>query len=82
MKAVSFDLIQRQAYEIWEREGAPHGQDKEHWAQAERVLLDAATESEEAKPSAAAAPRHEEMRKVAAGVVEATRERANAARAP
>lgn len=82
MKAVSFELIQRQAYEIWERDGAPHGLDKEHWAQAERELLDAAPESEEAKPPAAAATHHEEMRKVAAGVVEATRERANADRAP
>ena len=31
MKAVSFELIQQRAYEIWEREGALHGRDKEHW---------------------------------------------------
>jgi len=82
MKAVSFERIQRRAYEIWEREGAPHGLDKEHWALAERELLDAAPEGEEAKPRTAAPPHHEETRKVAAGVAAATRERANATRAP
>jgi Protein of unknown function (DUF2934) len=82
MKAVSFELIQRRAYEIWERDGAPHGLDQEHWAQAERELLDAAPESVEARPRAATPPQREEIRKVAAGVAEAARERANAARAP
>jgi Protein of unknown function (DUF2934) len=42
MKAVHHDLIQQRAYEIWEATGRPQRQDKEHWAQAERELLDAA----------------------------------------
>ncbi len=42
MKAVHHDLIKQRAYEIWERNGCPHGQDKDHWEQAERELLDAA----------------------------------------
>jgi Protein of unknown function (DUF2934) len=25
------DLIRKRAYEIWEREGRPHGRDLEHW---------------------------------------------------
>ena len=50
MKAVSFELIQRRAYEIWEREGAPHGRDKDHWEMAERELLDAAPNIEEKAP--------------------------------
>ncbi|HYD30781.1 MAG TPA: DUF2934 domain-containing protein [Azospirillaceae bacterium] len=27
--------IQQRAYEIWEREGRPHGRDWEHWLMAE-----------------------------------------------
>ena len=42
MKAVHEDLIRRRAYEIWEQSGRPLGMDKEHWAQAEKELLDAA----------------------------------------
>jgi len=50
MKAVSFELIQQRAYEIWEREGALHGRDKEHWELAERELLDAAPNIDEKAP--------------------------------
>lgn len=42
MKAVNYDGIKRRAYEIWERDGRPHGRDGEHWEQAEKELLDAA----------------------------------------
>ena len=28
--------IQQRAYEIWESEGCPSGQDQEHWLRAER----------------------------------------------
>jgi hypothetical protein len=31
--------VERRAYEIWEREGRPEGQDVEHWLAAERQLL-------------------------------------------
>jgi DUF2934 family protein len=30
--------IRQRAYEIWEREGRPHGRDREHWRQAEAEL--------------------------------------------
>lgn len=42
MKAVHHDLIKQRAYAIWEQNGCPQGQDREHWEQAERELLDAA----------------------------------------
>ena len=42
MKAVPHELIAQRAYEIWEHAGWPHGQDKVHWEQAERELLEAA----------------------------------------
>jgi len=42
MKAVPEVLIRIRAYEIWEERGRPTGFDKEHWAEAEQQLLDAA----------------------------------------
>jgi hypothetical protein len=42
MKAVHHDLIKQRAHEIWEEKGRPEGHDKEHWAQAEQELLEAA----------------------------------------
>ena len=35
------------SYQIWEREGRPHGRDQEHWYRAERELT-----AEQAKPKA------------------------------
>ena len=38
--------IRRRAYEIWEQEGRPHGQDMKHWLQAFKEFgerVDAAT---------------------------------------
>ena len=32
------DEIGRRAYAIWEREGRPHGREREHWNQAEKEL--------------------------------------------
>lgn len=32
------ELIARRAYEIWEREGHPHGRSWQHWLQAEAEL--------------------------------------------
>jgi hypothetical protein len=31
-------LIAQCAYEIWQQQGRPHGQDVEHWLQAEQEL--------------------------------------------
>ena len=35
---VNAESISRRAYEIWEREGRPEGQDLRHWLQAEQEL--------------------------------------------
>jgi hypothetical protein len=32
--SVEEDRIRRRAYEIWEREGRPHGEDMRHWLRA------------------------------------------------
>ena len=34
--------ILRRAYEIWEREGRPHGRDKAHWFRAEAEVSNGA----------------------------------------
>ncbi|CCM76062.1 DUF2934 domain-containing protein [Rhizobium mesoamericanum] len=34
--------IRRRAYEIWEQEGRPHGQDMKHWLQAFKEFADQA----------------------------------------
>ncbi|HYD29639.1 MAG TPA: DUF2934 domain-containing protein [Azospirillaceae bacterium] len=34
------ERIRRRAYEIWEREGAPHGQEDAHWARAVQEIED------------------------------------------
>jgi hypothetical protein len=38
IQGVSAEAISRRAYEIWEREGRPEGQDLRHWLQAEQEL--------------------------------------------
>jgi hypothetical protein len=35
--------IQHRAYELWEREGRPHGRDHAHWYQAELEITRAGT---------------------------------------
>lgn len=42
MKAIREEDIRARAYAIWEERGRPIGLDQEHWAEAERELLDAA----------------------------------------
>ncbi len=32
------DRIRHRAYELWEREGRPHGRDWEHWARATQEI--------------------------------------------
>jgi hypothetical protein len=55
MVEISDDAIRERAYQIWVREGCPHGRDFEHWLQAE-VELTAET-SPGNGGSRAAAPR-------------------------
>lgn len=38
MGGVSDDAIRERAYQIWEREGRPHGRDFEHWVMAQVEL--------------------------------------------
>lgn len=35
--------IGTRAYELWEKEGRPHGRDLAHWLEAERMLQQQAT---------------------------------------
>jgi hypothetical protein len=32
--------VEQHAYKLWEKEGRPHGRDKDHWHQAERDLAE------------------------------------------
>ena len=33
-----YDRVRQRAYELWEREGRPHGRDGEHWKMAEKEI--------------------------------------------
>lgn len=43
MSQPSHSEIAQRAYQIWEREGRPHGRDWDHWHMAEREILGAGT---------------------------------------
>ncbi len=47
--SVEEDRIRRRAYEIWEREGRPHGEDMRHWLQAFQAI--AASTDATSKPA-------------------------------
>ena len=38
MVGISEEAIRERAYDIWEREGRPHGRDFEHWVRAQVEL--------------------------------------------
>lgn len=40
----AFDQIARLAFDIWEKEGRPHGRHMEHWLEAESLLAGARSE--------------------------------------
>ncbi len=40
MTDARMEWISKRAYSLWEEAGRPHGQDVEHWAQAERERED------------------------------------------
>ena len=52
MQVISDDSIRDRAYQIWEREGRPHGRDYDHWVQARVELIAEATSSEPARKPA------------------------------
>ena len=51
MSSPNSDRIQKRAYEIWEREGRPHGRDEHHWHVAAREI----EREDSAAPGAASA---------------------------
>ncbi|WP_377293766.1 DUF2934 domain-containing protein [Rhizobium sp. SG2393] len=44
------DLVSARAYQLWEKEGRPHGQDQRHWDQAWREVEAERLEAETSKP--------------------------------
>jgi hypothetical protein len=50
MSEPSHSDIANRAYQIWEREGRPHGRDQDHWHNAERELQNAGA-AKENRPS-------------------------------
>lgn len=53
-KEITQDQIAERAYDIWQREGQPHGHDQDHWAQAEAELRDTTAPKKAAKPKSTA----------------------------
>jgi hypothetical protein len=49
-------LIQERAYQIWLREGRPHGRDQDHWRQAEQEVAKQYHASD-ARPDTSARPK-------------------------
>ncbi len=49
------DRIRQRAHAIWEGQGRPEGQDREHWAQATREIE--AEDTAKKKPAGKAAPK-------------------------
>lgn len=51
--AANEDRIRQRAYEIWEQEGRPHGEDMKHWLQAfEEIAAGAATSGQAVRKKA------------------------------
>lgn len=49
--ASSEDRIRQRAYEIWEQEGRPHGEDMKHWLQAfQEIAASTETGGQSKKP--------------------------------
>lgn len=49
------DRIRQRAYELWEREGAPHGREQDHWHQAMQEIE--AEDRSASEPAPKASPR-------------------------
>ena len=49
MGEISELTIRERAYQIWEREGRPHGRDFEHWVQAQVELVAEAAKGNDAR---------------------------------
>jgi len=46
---IPFDIIQKRAYQIWEREGFPSDRQELHWLQAQDELLKTLTDAPKPK---------------------------------
>lgn len=57
------DLVRRRAYELWEADGRPHGQDQQYWFKAMAELASAAAKT--IKPPRKRAPRAAKAEKAA-----------------
>ena len=44
------DRVFLRAYELWQREGCPHGRDVDHWVQAEREIAEEQRQTSGPKP--------------------------------
>jgi hypothetical protein len=47
----TFDQIAHLAFDIWEKEGRPHGRHMEHWLEAESLLIVARSEQLKTLPA-------------------------------
>lgn len=53
---ITEEQIRERAYQIWEREGEPHGRNLEHWLQAHWELMNEAAAKDGATKEAPCAP--------------------------
>lgn len=51
-KETVMEKVRERAYAIWEREGRPHGRDREHWLKAEQEVMTTAAPARPAKKAA------------------------------
>lgn len=56
MGAISDEAIRERAYDIWEREGRPHGRDFEHWVRAQVELIAEVSTNNTGRQAAVARP--------------------------
>lgn len=57
MDEISDDAIRERAYDIWMREGRPHGRDFEHWVRAQVELIAEASTNNSGRKGAVGRPR-------------------------
>ena len=68
----SIDEIAKVAYELFERDGRQHGKDKEHWAEAERIVKARRMEREAERDRKVVAPKKTSVKVGAASKKEKT----------
>lgn len=81
MGGISEQAIRERAYNIWEREGRPHGRDFEHWVRAQ-VELTAETMATDRRTAAPSRPRPANAKVTAAKASRPAAARAGRAKKP